>query len=208
MASHVVWGTSEQSDDSSSQSSSDSSRRWIRDDVQYLPDRSSSSDPDGASLEFHAAVAQADATTSAASSIPLRGEPAQSTRPFDTQAHSMNELLRPVMQPLGMWSKGSERHGRGDCKACHWVHSRRGCMQGVDCMFCHVPHTHNFLSKVGLNRRTYCQTFADALKERFSTQPMFDDLVGHVSCHSKYLQGQLKDLRGRERRRKPDTISC
>lgn len=72
----------------------------------------------------------------------------------------------------------------------------RSCSQGVDCIFCHVPHTHDDLAKVGLARRTYCQRFAAVIFEEFGQPLDFDELAVLMSSHSRYLYGQLLDLRG------------
>eukprot|EP00747_Dinoflagellata_sp_TGD_P170468 gnl/TRDRNA2_/TRDRNA2_202116_c0_seq1.p1 gnl/TRDRNA2_/TRDRNA2_202116_c0~~gnl/TRDRNA2_/TRDRNA2_202116_c0_seq1.p1 ORF type:complete len:304 (-),score=15.83 gnl/TRDRNA2_/TRDRNA2_202116_c0_seq1:56-874(-) len=39
---------------------------------------------------------------------------------------------------VGMWSRGSAGHDRGECMPCTFVQGKRGCRQGEECPFCHM----------------------------------------------------------------------
>eukprot|EP00928_Gymnodinium_smaydae_P022882 TRINITY_DN19082_c0_g2_i1.p1 TRINITY_DN19082_c0_g2~~TRINITY_DN19082_c0_g2_i1.p1 ORF type:complete len:220 (+),score=13.21 TRINITY_DN19082_c0_g2_i1:47-661(+) len=38
-------------------------------------------------------------------------------------------------------SVGSDRHALGDCRPCTFLRTGRGCLEGLNCQFCHFPHS-------------------------------------------------------------------
>jgi len=58
-------------------------------------------------------------------------------RPPAGDISDLNVPLRPDGQPS---SVGSAGHFTGKCKVCIFAHSKKGCMNGVMCSFCHMPH--------------------------------------------------------------------
>jgi len=79
--------------------------------------------------------------------------------------------------------------------ACHWVHSAGGCKRGPACEFCHVPHTHPDIGKLGENRRTYCEQYAAALAAALRRQQPasggFVAVANAVGSRSTYLHSLL-----------------
>jgi len=44
----------------------------------------------------------------------------------------------PVRAVRGEWSVGAEGHWSGNCKPCAFLDSRKGCLQGSACAYCHL----------------------------------------------------------------------
>lgn len=100
-----------------------------------------------------------------------------------------------ALTAAGLWSKGSSKHFSSRCVACHWVHSAGGCKRGPSCEFCHIPHTHPDIGKLGENRRTYCEQYAAALAAALRKQQLasggFVAVANAVSDRSTYLRSLL-----------------
>lgn len=79
------------------------------------------------------------------------------------------------------WSRGSCRHTEGRCRPCHYI--RDGCMNGLDCEFCHMPHRKNRKSsKPKRNKATKRAAQADAPCDDEPPLPDADAALGTTAA--------------------------
>mmetsp|Transcript_3999 Transcript_3999/g.9812 ORF Transcript_3999/g.9812 Transcript_3999/m.9812 type:complete len:147 (+) Transcript_3999:3-443(+) len=97
--------------------------------------------------------------------------------------------LQAVLSEAGLWSSGSSQHVRGSCRPCHYVRSQRGCSKGVECDFCHFPHTGKIRRQLGMSSRLYCKHFAEVLNLTYGARPEQLKRVFDISATgSMYLE--------------------
>jgi len=117
--------------------------------------------------------------------------------PDKEEAKHLNQVLVSVLggggrSPEALWSKGSVLHIQGKCKACHYIHSTRGCSNGEECKFCHIPHSSSNRSKVSASKRTRSKQIADMLALRLQEEPdTFNRLCELVGQRSDFLMDTL-----------------
>lgn len=84
-----------------------------------------------------------DASSTAASEGESVHECDFSSSPLDDGlSHFQEEEAEGASEKEAMLSIGSRKHASGDCRPCAYIGSKqRPCLNGVDCLFCHIPHT-------------------------------------------------------------------
>eukprot|EP00429_Kryptoperidinium_foliaceum_P067555 CAMPEP_0176070926 /NCGR_PEP_ID=MMETSP0120_2-20121206/35423_1 /TAXON_ID=160619 /ORGANISM="Kryptoperidinium foliaceum, Strain CCMP 1326" /LENGTH=245 /DNA_ID=CAMNT_0017404579 /DNA_START=63 /DNA_END=800 /DNA_ORIENTATION=+ len=207
---HVVWGNVE--DNTSSSASSQLERRHNV-DFQKISTSSSDRTNEGGPLipqqdgaldrgltrrAQKAAMSLAGAylgdgddgrgSASGANDVPLSG----GTEGQTWMAGILESTLR---SRDGLWSRGSAQHVTGNCKACHYIHTTRGCANGADCKFCHIPHTGVDRSKVCVSKRDHCNEIANVLAARFESDPDTFRQVAVVVAHRSAFLQQVLDQR-------------
>lgn len=85
-------------------------------------------------------------------------------------------------------SKGSQLHGIGKCKPCHYVMSKLGCFNGADCEFCHVSHVKKSRPRPCKKKRLQCKRIMDMLDEVREQNPQeLQTAVTSLGNKSAYL---------------------
>lgn len=106
-----------------------------------------------------------------------------------TESCSEEEEVRREPQ----YSKGSKLHGIGRCKPCHYVTSRGGCFNGVDCPFCHLSHPRKSRPRPCKTKREQCKRIVDMLEEVADKDPgHVQDAVSALGNRGSYLNRILK----------------
>jgi len=130
--------TSADSDGKSSKTSVESDAEDVRSEVSRTTSAARSSGSDAASRKPNTASAADDdgeeeeLATSSENSIEALLE-----------REGMQALLKQVPKDEhgNLCSVGSIPHATGACKPCVFAHSeRKSCQNGVECLFCHLPH--------------------------------------------------------------------
>jgi len=67
-----------------------------------------------------------------------QGSFASSSTWEEPSATSVPDAALPVRAVRGEWSVGAEGHAVQQCKPCAFLDSRKGCLQGSACMYCHL----------------------------------------------------------------------
>jgi len=103
---------------------------------------------------------------------------------------------RALLTRDGWWSAGSEKHTDGMCRPCHYVHAARGCKDGKDCSFCHLPH----VQSSNRSRNRPCKTKREQCKKILGlvasvagggNNEQVQQVVQNVTCQSSYMQNML-----------------
>mmetsp|Transcript_117916 Transcript_117916/g.338147 ORF Transcript_117916/g.338147 Transcript_117916/m.338147 type:complete len:224 (-) Transcript_117916:97-768(-) len=196
---HVVWGKVDDSEASSHTEGSKKSAEEAREgDVTYLDHSSSevlSSSLLGESLRTGGRPDPGRVTEDEGQGEAVHVQTDYAGELPPDQAKTWTVLER-VVDKGGAWSLGSSPHAVGKCIPCHWIHSRNGCKRERECGFCHIPHTHSDITKVGDNRKNQCAKFCAAFVAGYNAQKWdapFRDLSLAVSSHSGYLRALLND---------------
>ena len=96
-----------------------------------------------------------------------------------------------------LWSIGSPLHMERKCKPCHYVASRGGCRNSIDCQFCHLPHivsSESGSSRPSKLRRARARLMASSLEPMLgdSTHATeFRDAAEALAFGSPYLRRLL-----------------
>ncbi|CAJ1333820.1 unnamed protein product [Effrenium voratum] len=104
----------------------------------------------------------------------------------------------------GQVSKGSAGHAKGTCRPCHYFHSRTGCANGDQCMFCHLKHPKRSRVRIPKQYRQQCRALAQLV---YDTQNCEKDLRQEMELQlliqtsfdhrlTAYATSVLKSLRG------------
>ncbi|CAK9061415.1 unnamed protein product [Durusdinium trenchii] len=107
-------------------------------------------------------------------------------------------------QQQGQWSKGSAGHDRGACRPCHYFHSRTGCANGDQCLFCHLKHAKRSRMRIPKHYRQQCRALAQLV---FDTQGCEEEIRREMELQlliqtsfdhrlTAYATSVLKSLRG------------
>lgn len=80
------------------------------------------------------AAAKADTSLPSSSSAACAYPQARAT----ATAVEQDDEVRDPTQRQPSWSEGAVDHAAGTCKPCAWKWKPRGCVQGANCVFCHL----------------------------------------------------------------------
>lgn len=131
-------------------------------------------------------------------SLPRLGQPPGEEVDYE-KADRVNGLLEGVFgseEAGGLWSRGSAEHVFGTCKACHYIHTKEGCSNGLECKFCHLPHTSTDGSRVCVSKRSYCKQLLRVLRSSSIADPeALRELSEAVGQRSKYMQTIMQEER-------------
>lgn len=104
----------------------------------------------------------------------------------------------------GRPSKGSAGHDKGNCRPCHYFHSRTGCANGDQCSFCHLKHPKRSRVRIPKQYRQQCRALAqlvyDAqgcdkeIRKEMELQLLIQTSFDHRL--TAYATSVLKSLRG------------
>mmetsp|Transcript_38700 Transcript_38700/g.111239 ORF Transcript_38700/g.111239 Transcript_38700/m.111239 type:complete len:323 (-) Transcript_38700:211-1179(-) len=90
------------------------------------------------------------------------------------QRKLVSELLEdggPEIPGLAeFWSAGTSAHGTSACRPCHYVHTTSGCLNGLNCEFCHLPHAKKTRPRPCKSRRVQTRRFGLVLEEVHAQQ--------------------------------------
>lgn len=101
-------------------------------------------------------------------------------------------LVQELLQNSKFWSLGSAAHSKGRCRPCHYIHTKAGCQNSRECLFCHVPHTRRGGLKAGKSKRLHCQEFVSSLEELgITSKEQITEAICVASSRSAYLRGIL-----------------
>jgi len=76
---------------------------------------------------------------------------------------SMRE--QQAVQPEDLPSVGSANHTKGTCKPCLFIYEPLGCSAGLDCKFCHLPHSKKItIRKMSKGKRERFQKLASKME--------------------------------------------
>jgi len=182
---HIIWGDCEKMNSGGDTSSGDfqGSVEKARMKGLTLLDESSLSSTEGASNSNHRAVdpgGHIAARLEELGTITEIGDVAEATE---------------LMKKAGMWSVGSAKHGAGQCRPCHFVHTKDGCKDKEACQFCHLPHTSMNQKRPSKPRRQQCQMLASVVHEASAilNAGEYSDVVENISSRSNYMQRVLKN---------------
>mmetsp|Transcript_76077 Transcript_76077/g.219702 ORF Transcript_76077/g.219702 Transcript_76077/m.219702 type:complete len:257 (-) Transcript_76077:159-929(-) len=197
MGDHIVWGKVDDSDSfhDSFHGSDDNVRGGASRlaGIIFKPDSSEegSSSFRGPSGPAVAGVEEKLALAGVKSDMHIIDEDEFDDEPTDAAQAAMEanpEMIEKILAQIGFWSKGSSRHAQGRCKPCHYVYGRVGCANGQDCGFCHFPHTDKSRKRIGMSKRQYCKTVANALRDYCKENPdMLAEVLRQASLKSSYL---------------------
>eukprot|EP00435_Cladocopium_sp_Y103_P052020 s632_g16.t1 len=101
-------------------------------------------------------------------------------------------------------SKGSIGHDKGNCRPCHYFHSRTGCANGDQCNFCHLKHPKRSRVRIPKQYRQQCRALAQLVYDtqgcdKEIRQEMELQLLIQTSFDHRltaYATSVLKSLRG------------
>ncbi|CAL1171855.1 unnamed protein product [Cladocopium goreaui] len=101
-------------------------------------------------------------------------------------------------------SKGSVGHDKGNCRPCHYFHSRTGCANGDQCNFCHLKHPKRSRVRIPKQYRQQCRALAQLVYDtqgcdKEIRQEMELQLLIQTSFDHRltaYATSVLKSLRG------------
>jgi len=130
----------------------------------------------------------------------------------DSERQTIRALVLEYKEMLHLdlgdfWSKGSGLHSKGTCKPCHYAHTKRGCANGKDCEFCHIPHASMGRARPCRSKRMQSKRF-DAMLEGVNSEdpaifgegveklttlcpPLWDALSQHIVQEAGRLQFQV-----------------
>jgi len=129
---------------------------------------------------------------------------------------AMDEMIEKVLTRHQLWSMGSATHREQRCKPCNYVRAPKGCKNGLQCEFCHLPHTESrhlpFVKakKLSMSQRLHCKQIAIALEEIYLTSPeVYQDVALYLSTESTYLRNIVQDriMEGKKTSRETQTPS-
>lgn len=120
--------------------------------------------------------------------------------------------LLPV-ELVSAWSVGSEKHATGNCRVCHYFHTKAGCNNGANCTFCHLIHTRRRpKSRPCKSRRVKCKGMAESLDEVWEQDPekaqeMASELLNRGNGYlRKVVQSKMRQLHDGEAPTPPDDV--
>lgn len=148
----------------------------------------------GAELPAGAASCRG-APSGAPSGAPPSGGPARGEGEAAAgRAEAQDEGLVELAAAAEIWSRGSEQHRSGNCRPCHYAHTKSGCRSGSECNFCHIPHTTVKQTRVCATRRRQCQRVASFLQQaHLEGRPGLQEAVKSFTSRSQFLHGILVD---------------
>lgn len=110
---------------------------------------------------------------------------------------AMDEMIEKVLTRHQLWSMGSATHREQRCKPCNYVRAPKGCKNGLQCEFCHLPHTESHIvkaKKLSMSQRLHCKQIAIALEEIYTTSPeVYQDVALYLSTDSAYLRNIVQN---------------
>lgn len=93
----------------------------------------------------------------------------------------------------GSWSAGAAMHAQGQCRPCHYVSTKTGCMNGADCTFCHLAHPKRVRPRPCKSKRAKCKRLVGVLDVMLAADPAsFQDTVERLSKQGGYLRTVVK----------------
>jgi len=184
-ANHVVWGDCEKLNSGDMSNSSDLPgflEKAQMKGLAMLDESSISSEMEGTS-HGHLRAANLGGLTTA------RLEELHPVPDFGDLAKTTEWLKK-----AGMWSVGSAKHGAGQCRPCHFAHTKDGCKDKEACQFCHLPHTSMSQKRPSKPRRRQCRVLASLVQEacEILNPGEYSDVVEHLGSSSTYMQKVLK----------------
>jgi len=88
-----------------------------------------------------------------------------------------------------------ELHNSGECRPCLYYNSKRGCMNGANCRFCHLAHGKK--TRPCKSKRTECKQIADMLHTVFGEESEeFHQAAMKLSAESAYMRTMLGKNKG------------
>lgn len=124
------------------------------------------------------------------------GVAAQSPGTVNGVTGVVDEILQDMLTRQNLWSMGSSGHRERKCKPCHYVHATQGCKNGLQCEFCHLPHTESRSgkpSKLCMSKRLHCKQVALAIEDLFTSHPdVYKEASALLSSESTYLANILQ----------------
>lgn len=107
------------------------------------------------------------------------------------------DLFQSIILKANLWSVGSSMHGIGECKPCHYAHTKEGCRSGAKCGFCHMPHTiPREAAMISSTRRRQCMFVARLLEEAEQREsPGYEHVAAILTSDSQFLEDRLKARR-------------
>jgi len=91
------------------------------------------------------------------------------------------------------WSKGSDAHHSGQCRPCHYLQTKLGCVKGVDCEFCHLSHTKKSRPRPCKAKRTQCKRMLGMLDTVFApNSDQFAEAAEMLSAKSPYMRTVIR----------------
>jgi len=85
-----------------------------------------------------------------------------------------------------LWSRGDRLHAHGLCIPCQFMRSRRGCLDGADCLRCHHPHeemTHSAIRRA--HRRHSAQQAKKLAEATPDTTTASEGTEEQIACAAK-----------------------
>jgi len=223
MANHQIWGKMEPTSDSSCSASIDQNlelsveppRRRSRSLPAYIQQhlRHVVFHDESRSSDFHSTSDDSCSAPSQALSVPQRlpvpspvphaeaasnevGEPPPSEGLDEDDDDDTSGAAAAWTSMPEQWSKGSSQHDEGQCKPCHYVHTKLGCLNGKDCNFCHIPHTKKSRPRPCKTKRMQCKRIVSMLEAASAKDPeQFAEATQVLSSQSTYLQEVVRNSR-------------
>jgi len=91
------------------------------------------------------------------------------------------------------WSKGSDAHHSGQCRPCHYLQTKLGCMNGVNCEYCHLSHAKKSRPRPCKAKRTQCKRIVGMLDTVFAADPnQFAQAAEMLSTKSPYMRTVIR----------------
>lgn len=88
----------------------------------------------------------------------------------------------------------AELHAAGNCRPCLYYNSKKGCMNGGECRFCHLAHRTK--ARPCKSKRTECKQIADMLHSVFGEESEeFRQAANQLSAESPYMRTILGKTR-------------
>lgn len=85
-------------------------------------------------------------------------------------------------------------HNAGECRPCLYYNSKRGCINGDTCRFCHLAHGKK--TRPCKSKRTECKQIADMLHTVFGEESVeFRQAATRLSAESTYMRTILGKTR-------------
>lgn len=94
--------------------------------------------------------------------------------------------------PTGTWSAGSEFHNVGKCRPCHYVSTKAGCVNGAECLFCHLDHPKRRRPRPCKSKRAKCKRLAASLEVAASGPEQVNAMATELSVQRGYLRAVFK----------------
>merc|ERR1719502_2236232 len=88
--------------------------------------------------------------------------------PLETEEEAERSDAEDVQ---GTWSAGAVHHAQGQCRPCHYVNTKVGCVNGDACAFCHLAHPRRLRARPCKSKRSKCKRLAGMLDTVLAQDP-------------------------------------